>query len=65
MKKYRYNINNLECANCARAIEDSLNKNKDFCVTIPMKKITRSLNLSNSVAIATYEAVRQFDLDLG
>ena len=45
--------------------EDILNKNKDFCVTIPMKKITRSLNLSNSVAIATYEAVRQFDLDLG
>ena len=45
--------------------EDILNKNKDFCVTIPMKKITRSLNLSNSVAIATYEAVRQIDLDLG
>ncbi len=45
--------------------EDILNKNKDFCVTIPMKKATRSLNLSNSVAIATYEAVRQFDLDLG
>lgn len=45
--------------------EDILNKNKDFCVTIPMKKTTRSLNLSNSVAIATYEAVRQFDLDLG
>ena len=44
--------------------EEILNKNKDFCVTIPMRKNTRSLNLSNSVAIATYEAVRQFDLEL-
>ena len=30
MKKYKYNINNLDCANCAREIEESLNKNKDF-----------------------------------
>lgn len=41
--------------------EDILNKNSDFCATIPMKKETRSLNLSNSVAIAAYEAFRQFD----
>lgn len=44
--------------------EDILNKNKDFCATIPMKKVTRSLNLSNSVAIAAYEAFRQFDTEL-
>ena len=44
--------------------EDILNKNKDFCLTIPMKKQTRSLNLSNSVAIVTYEALRQCDVDL-
>ena len=30
MKKYKYNINNLDCANCARKVEESLNKNKDF-----------------------------------
>ena len=30
MKKYKYNINNLDCANCAREIEESLNKNKDL-----------------------------------
>ena len=30
MNKYRYKINNLDCANCARKIEDSLNKNKDL-----------------------------------
>ena len=26
---YKYNINNLDCANCARKLEESLNKNKD------------------------------------
>ena len=40
--------------------EDILNKNQETCVTIPMRKETRSLNLSNSVAIAAYEAYRQF-----
>ncbi len=28
--KYSYNIIGLDCANCAREIEESLNKNKDF-----------------------------------
>ena len=42
--------------------EDILNKNQNTCVTIPMRKETRSLNLSNSVAIAAYEAYRQFNL---
>ncbi len=44
--------------------EDILNKNSEFCLTIPMKKCTRSLNLSNSVAVAAYEAVRQFGVIL-
>ena len=44
--------------------EDILNKYKQNCVTIPMKKETRSLNLSNSVAIAAYEAFRQFNINL-
>lgn len=30
MKKYKYNINNLDCANCAREVEENLNENKDF-----------------------------------
>ena len=42
--------------------EDILSKNKETCVTIPMKEGTRSLNLSNSVAIAGYEAYRQFNI---
>ena len=40
--------------------EDILNSNTKTCATIPMKSETRSLNLSNSVAIAAYEAYRQF-----
>ena len=42
--------------------EDILNSNKEYCATIPMRKETRSLNLSNSVAIAAYEAYRQFGI---
>ena len=30
MKKYKYNINNLDCAACARKIEEMLNKHEDF-----------------------------------
>ncbi|MBR1618126.1 tRNA (cytidine(34)-2'-O)-methyltransferase [bacterium] len=40
--------------------QEILDKNSKKCVTIPMRSNTRSLNLSNSVAIAAYEALRQF-----
>ena len=30
MKRYKYNINNLDCANCAREIEEMLNNNTNF-----------------------------------
>lgn len=30
MSKYKYKINNLDCANCAREIEENLNKNENF-----------------------------------
>ena len=43
--------------------EDFLLKNLDRCVRIPMRKTLRSLNLSNSVAIAVYEALRQDGFD--
>lgn len=39
--------------------EDILVKHQDTCVRIPMWGETRSLNLSNSVAIILYEALRQ------
>lgn len=39
--------------------EEILCENKEFCVRIPMRDTLRSLNLSNSVAIAVYEVLRQ------
>lgn len=41
--------------------EELLLKNPERCVRIPMLGEIRSLNLSNSVAIAVYEALRQWD----
>ncbi len=43
--------------------EDILHENKDCCVRIPMRDTIRSLNLSNSVAIAVYEIIRQKGFD--
>ena len=41
--------------------ETLLEANYERCVRIPMRADARSLNLSNSVAILTYEALRQTD----
>jgi len=39
--------------------ENLLEKAYDRCVRIPMRAEARSLNLANSVAVVTYEALRQ------
>ena len=39
--------------------EELLVENEETCVRIPMISEARSLNLSNSVAVAVYEALRQ------
>lgn len=41
--------------------EDFLNAHAESCLRLPMRPEARSLNLSNSVAIAVYEALRQLD----
>ena len=41
--------------------EQLLFENRRSCVRIPMMPTLRSLNLSNSVAIAAYEILRQWD----
>ncbi|HAC02949.1 MAG TPA: tRNA (uridine(34)/cytosine(34)/5-carboxymethylaminomethyluridine(34)-2'-O)-methyltransferase TrmL, partial [Eubacterium sp.] len=41
--------------------EDILVSSEDTCIRIPMIGDIRSLNLSNSVAIVAYEALRQHD----
>lgn len=39
--------------------EDLLGAHYDECVRLPMREETRSLNLSNSVCVGVYEALRQ------
>ena len=41
--------------------EDFLEAHRDACIRLPMRSVARSLNLSNSVAITVYEALRQLD----
>ena len=41
--------------------EDLLYNNRERCVRMPMRENLRSLNLSNTVAIAVYEVFRQRD----
>lgn len=43
--------------------EEILMENKENCIRIPMINDIRSLNLSNSVAIVLYEALRQNQFD--
>ena len=43
--------------------EDILYAHRDNCVRIPMRDTIRSLNLSNSVAIAVFEILRGWDFD--
>lgn len=43
--------------------EELLHDNPERCVRIPMLNELRSLNLSNSVAIAVYEILRQTNFD--
>lgn len=53
MKKYKYNINNLDCANCAREIEETLNKRDD------MNNVIVNFNTS----ILSYESEKKFSLN--
>ena len=41
--------------------EDFLEAHRESCIRIPMRDVARSLNLSNSVAITVYEALRQLE----
>ncbi len=45
-----------------RGLPDSLlHRYPDRCIRLPMRTEARSLNLSNSVAVLSYEALRQWD----
>lgn len=53
MKKYKYNINNLDCANCAREIEEFLDKNKNF----------NNVRVNFNTLTLSYESDKNFSLD--
>ena len=42
-----------------------LEKYREYNITIPMLKIGRSLNLSNSAVVVLYEAMRQLNFEFG
>lgn len=52
MKKYKYNISNLDCANCARKVLESLNENKNF------KNVIVNFNTKKLI----YESDKEFTL---
>lgn len=52
MKKYKYTINNLDCANCARKLEETLNKKKEF------ENVVVNFNTSK----LSYESEKDFSL---
>ena len=43
--------------------EDLLKEHEDHCLRMPMREGLRSLNLSNTVAIAAYEVLRQHNFE--
>lgn len=53
MTKYKYNINNLDCANCARKIEETLNNHQY------MKNVVVNFNTSKLV----YESDKEFSIN--
>lgn len=53
MNKYRYNINNLDCANCAREIEEALNERSDF----------KNTSVNFSTCKVSYESEKEFTLE--
>jgi Cd2+/Zn2+-exporting ATPase len=52
MEKYKINVNNLDCANCARKLEEELNKNdkfKNVVVNFGTSKLTYESNEKISI----------------
>lgn len=53
MSKYKYKINNLDCANCAREIEESLNKNENF----------KNVKVNFSTMMISYETDKDISIE--
>ncbi|MBQ8298965.1 MAG: cadmium-translocating P-type ATPase [Clostridia bacterium] len=58
MKKFRYIINNLDCANCARKIEEALNKDSRFeNVVVNFNTSKISLEASDTVDVSVLNEI--------
>ena len=53
MSKYKYKINNLDCANCAREIEENLNKNENF----------KNVKVNFSTMMISYETDKDISIE--
>ena len=53
MTKFKYNINNLDCANCAREIEEALNKNENF----------KNASVNFSTCKLSYESDKNYSIE--
>ena len=53
MTKFKYNINNLDCANCAREIEEALNKNENF----------KNASVNFSTCKVSYESDKNYSIE--
>ena len=53
MNKFKYNINNLDCAACAREIEQMLNKNENF----------KNASVNFSTCKISYESDKNYSID--
>ena len=54
MKKYKFDIENLDCANCAKKIEDAINKTEGIenCVlNFGVSKMTLESELDNTLEV--------------
>lgn len=65
--KYKYNISNLDCANCAKKIEDALNKDKNIksaIVNFSSLKLTIETDMSENVLKYVSNKIKEISLDV-
>lgn len=65
--KYKYNISNLDCANCAKKIEDTLNKDKNIekaIVNFSNLKVSIETNYNGDVLKYVNKIVKRIEPDV-
>ena len=63
MNKYRYKINNLDCANCAKEVEKNLNKdNRLQNVIVNFAKSTITYEAAEELNITELNKIKRGDI---